>query len=822
MTSHHAFQSGKTRAVLLACLACLACALVLVFAPCAFAQDGGQDEETGVAVADVPADTLADTTGDTDAGQVGDTGADGEESDGTDGSADAGGETGDSDDTDAGTNVDGEAGDDADADGDKGADEGKDAADDEPGAADDEPGADGEVDADANGGDGTSKTDTNTSKADGSKADGADKDAASTGTTTTASKSTTAATATKTTSTTTTATKATTTTTKAADPYASLSAAAAKKAKAAGAVQVTNINTSWWWRLAASTNAKACLDVVNGSASQKAGVQIYGRNYTMAQMWRFESAGGGWYYLRCSNSDLCLDVKNGNVKSPGSVWMFRLNKTAAQQWSLWKNADGTYTLVNRKSGLVLDIAGGKTKNGTAVRQYAANWQAGQRFSLQHQVNLLAEGVYSIWSVGAGRYADVAGASDADGANLQVWSGNATIAQKFYVELVGSNVYRIQSLLTGRFIVNDYGNATIRDWPDGGGPRWVPVVKAGRVILHSNGGSKVLDVEGGAAFDGANLRLYKANGTAAQLFELRSTPAFVAGTYLVRTALNWGKVIDIDAGAWLDSSWDAGAAAQLWGTSGAGNQRLGFIDVGGGYFEIRVSRSGLALDVENGDWHGRVRQWEVNGSAAQRWLVSWSKSGRSYELRSALNPGGLALDVAGAWAGDGAWVRCWDRNSTASQTWTFVQTDWIWEDRPTHLSGDGELDAKVIEIADSRSLWDCFDYVRSIAYVGEHGLSAPGAISDWVVSKAKDHLLYGGSNCYGYASAFYWLAKRKGLDAHVVTGLVPSASRGMTPHGWVEIDGLVYDPNLSRSYPSGRFYGVSYGDASCVYEKQEWY
>ena len=687
---------AKARACAIVCFAVLG---ALVFAPCAFAQDGGQDEEAGVAVAGVPADTVGDV--DTDGEEGADVDADGEAGNGTDGSADADGETGDGDGTDAATNVDGEADEDknADADGEAGSDananEDKD-ADADKDTADDEESVDGGVDADgsssdasADGEDGAPKADS--SKTDNSKGDVAQKDAASTSTsatTTAASKSTTAATPTKTATTTTTATKATTTTTtKAADPYASLSAAAAKKAKAAGAVQVTNINTSWWWRLAASTNAKACLDVVNGSASQKAGVQIYSRNYTMAQMWRFESAGGGWYYLRCSNSDLCLDVRNGNVKSPGSVWMFRLNKTAAQQWSLWKNADGTYTLVNRKSGLVLDIAGGKTKNGTAVRQYAANWQAGQRFRLQHQVNLLAEGVYSIWSVGAGRYADVAGASTDEGTNLQVWSGNGTLAQKFCVELVGSNVYRIQSLLTGRFVVNDYGNATIRDWPDGGGPRWVPVVKAGRIIFHSNGGSKVLDVAGGAAYDGANLQLYKVNGTAAQLFELRSTPAFVGGTYLARTGLDWGRVIDIDASAWLDSSWDSGAAAQLWNWIGAGNQRLGFTGVGNGYYEIYVSRSGLALDVENGDPHGRVRQWEANHTAAQRWTVSWNKANRAYEICSAINPGGLALDVSNADSHDGAWVQCWDRNRTRAQAWFLNPTDWLSEDRPVHMSGE---------------------------------------------------------------------------------------------------------------------------------------
>ena len=196
--------------------------------------------------------------------------------------------------------------------------------------------------------------------------------------------------------------------------------------------------------------------------------------------------------------------------------------------------------------------------------------------------------------------------------------------------------------------------------------------------------------GGAAYDGANLQLYKANGTAAQLFELRSTPAFVGGTYLARTGLDWGRVIDIDASAWLDSSWDSGAAAQLWSWIGAGNQRLGFTGVGNGYYEIYVSRSGLALDVENGDPHGRVRQWEANHTAAQRWTVSWNRVARAYEICSAINPGGLALDVSNADSHDGAWVQCWDRNWTRAQAWFLNPTDWLSEDRPVHMPSEQQV------------------------------------------------------------------------------------------------------------------------------------
>ncbi len=526
---------------------------------------------------------------------------------------------------------------------------------------------------------------------------------ATTGTTdTTATTSTAATTTTSTAATTTTSTAATTTTTTAATTTttaAKTTTTAAKTAATttsktelerklpAGSKRVTNISTTKWYRLAASAGNSVCLDVAGGSTDWDATIQLWQRNLQLPQLWRFESAGNGYYFLRNAQNDKYLDVKDGSKKSGARVRMWGINKSYAQQWAVYKHKDGSYSLVNRASGLALDMAGGKTKNGTAIRQWSLNFWSGQRFVLMRQFSFIKEGTYSIWSVCSGKYVDVAGNCIEDGTNIHIWSGNGTLAQKFYFENVAENTYRVQSLLTGHFMVNDHGNVDIQNWAKGDGPLWIPEIYGGHLILHAKGIGKVLDVRGGASKSGTNVQTYKRNRTKAQLFSLVATSDFWGGVYFIDQASDWTKVVDIESEAWLDSSWDCGANAVLWTATGAANQRFDFRCVENNIYEIYCVRSGLALDVAEGNWHGRVRQWEPNHSASQRWLISWNKKKRHYEIRSMLQVNGLALDVSEGRIADGTAIQCWDRNYCNAQGWLFNRTVWVDDPRPIRIPQD---------------------------------------------------------------------------------------------------------------------------------------
>ena len=93
----------------------------------------------------------------------------------------------------------------------------------------------------------------------------------------------------------------------------------------------------------------------------------------------------------------------------------------------------------------------------------------------------------------------------------------------------------------------------------------------------------------------------------------------------------------------------------------------------------------------------------------------------------------------------------------------------------------------------------FRYLTKGAFVG---------YNDWVYDWAADMLATRRGNCYSFAAAFALMARTIGYDCHVVVGQVTAIRGGYTPHGWTEINGRVYDPELQ--FQGGHnYYGVGY-------------
>ena len=83
----------------------------------------------------------------------------------------------------------------------------------------------------------------------------------------------------------------------------------------------------------------------------------------------------------------------------------------------------------------------------------------------------------------------------------------------------------------------------------------------------------------------------------------------------------------------------------------------------------------------------------------------------------------------------------------------------------------------------QKLTACFDYVAAYPY----GLTRIPyyTAGDWGIVYTVDWIRYGASNCFGYSALFGYLARLCGYEnVYWCT---------QSYHGWVEIDGLVYDP-----------------------------
>ena len=111
-----------------------------------------------------------------------------------------------------------------------------------------------------------------------------------------------------------------------------------------------------------------------------------------------------------------------------------------------------------------------------------------------------------------------------------------------------------------------------------------------------------------------------------------------------------------------------------------------------------------------------------------------------------------------------------------------------------------------------SLRNAYNWSVGLTYDRSTSETAPAGYkeADWF---AIYGFKYHSGNCYMYACTFYQMAIALGYDAHFVKGYVPSASRGMVTHGWVEvvINGTTYICDPDFEYDDGvNGYMIYYG------------
>ena len=140
-----------------------------------------------------------------------------------------------------------------------------------------------------------------------------------------------------------------------------------------------------------------------------------------------------------------------------------------------------------------------------------------------------------------------------------------------------------------------------------------------------------------------------------------------GNYYINVRSKVASSVDIPSGSAADST-----AIQLYSGNSSKAQQFTFTRQSDGSYEIVNVNSGKALDVRNGvaENNAIVQQYSRNNSQAQRWFIR--DSGAGYYLQSAL--GNWVLDLSGGNTANGAAIRLYMPNGTASQLFVVSSSD----------------------------------------------------------------------------------------------------------------------------------------------------
>ena len=352
-------------------------------------------------------------------------------------------------------------------------------------------------------------------------------------------------------------------------------------------------------------------------------IQLWESNNSCAQRWKIVKVSEDIVNIMSSCSSKALDVSGANMKSGTNIDLWTMNDTNAQKWKLMpaeEVKEGLYYINSMlNTSKVIDINGGshKASNGTNIQLWSGNYSAAQRWYIQRDKN----GYYTITNKQSGRVLDVKEAGANNGANVQIWKGNSTCAQKWKI-LKNGNQYTFISACS----------------------------------------NKVLDVESASKKDGANIQIYAANNSKAQKWELKGVSIVKDGEYVISSSVGKNKVVDIAGNSDKD-----GANIRIKSVNGSKVQKWKVIyDKKVDYYRVESVLANKSLDVDGaGMINGtNVQTWGNNSTCAQKWTISESSGG--YVFYSACS--GLALDVEGGKNMDGTNIDVYQYNNTNAQKW----------------------------------------------------------------------------------------------------------------------------------------------------------
>ena len=191
--------------------------------------------------------------------------------------------------------------------------------------------------------------------------------------------------------------------------------------------------------LVSALNTNYCLDLYSSKTVSGNNVEIYEKNGSNAQLWKFQKfetaqekadrlakenqslMNDGVYFIKSIHTEYVLDVPSSS-KNPGvNIQLYTLNETDAQKWVLQHDSNGYVTIMNYGSKLYLTAS-----NGRVTQENKSN-ATNQKWIIMFD----AQGRLKIVSATDIKLAiDVASSNFSNGGRIQMYSSNSTGAQQW--------------------------------------------------------------------------------------------------------------------------------------------------------------------------------------------------------------------------------------------------------------------------------------------------------------------------------------------------------------------------------------------------------
>ena len=408
-----------------------------------------------------------------------------------------------------------------------------------------------------------------------------------------------------------------------------------------------------WYVIENGVSSNLVLDVQDYNMSNGGNIQLYRKSGVSCQTFYVQYQNNGYYSIQAAHSNKyihCAGARNGNGDN---VHQWEGNSATGSQWALESAGNGYYYLRCR-SGLYMDNNGGTSNPGNNVQRYEYNGTAAQRWRFVSTSKPSFTANYTEMSAPGGEYkkTDSRAISGRVIANYPITKiqvaiyksdGNITdivrtMSDKNVLDLpFGGLTLSFSSLNIGNYYYQAHvwnANGDIQASPKytfsikEDNPR--PIYDGWYVIENGVSSNLVLDVQDYNMSNGSLLQVNKRSGSLSQIFYLSnigngyySIKAAHSNLYVYCTSNMGGNKESIQQ---TESNSSNGAQ---WTVESAGD----------GYCYLRC-KTGMYLDNYGGNTSGinNVQGYSKNNSPSQKWkLTVVSKPDFSVVLENFVKP-----------------------------------------------------------------------------------------------------------------------------------------------------------------------------------------
>lgn len=235
----------------------------------------------------------------------------------------------------------------------------------------------------------------------------------------------------------------------------------------------------------------------------------------------------GYYSIQHVESGKYLGVSDVSLSSGQSIKIeASAPDSCTERWSIIEGEDGSLSILSACSGLAMDVSGGASVNNAVVHLWGSHSGENQKWQLlSWNPAAISDNTYNVLSSGNTAIAlDVSGASSANGANIQVFTKNSTLAQAFTIRKRLDGSYTFTNLGSNKNL-DVYGrsreqgaNVQIWDRNTSCAQRWYIVKDGDSYSIVSSCSGKALDINCANLQPGENVQIWESNSTAAQKWE----------------------------------------------------------------------------------------------------------------------------------------------------------------------------------------------------------------------------------------------------------------------------------------------------------------